>query len=331
MIEEVKDFFGDVKDNVGDKGFLVLILGAVAFGLYNLLKNDSVGEVVYTSYDDANVDSIAENSDVIMDSVNQTIESSFSEILNVVQENEATNAEKFDALNNYINESMGAVKDLSDKVDSIETEPRVEYVTQYVPQYNTEYVKEYVYVPSTVNDIEEEETVSSVVNVIPKTKASEVVADSKEYYQYQNKTGLNTSTSIVDALKATGENSSMTNRQKIAEANGISNYTGTYSQNVTLLNKLKEGTLMKPTSAVAKSAVLATGTTESITSKVTSTKAQSTTAPKTSTKAQNAVSQLGLSDKVKNAIASYKAKNASGTGNTTTTENTSAIVANNMK
>lgn len=52
--------------------------------------------------------------------------------------------------------------------------------------------------------------------------------------------------SIVDALKSIGVDSSMTNRKKIAAANGISNYTGTAEQNSKMLNLLKKGKLIKP-------------------------------------------------------------------------------------
>ena len=60
---------------------------------------------------------------------------------------------------------------------------------------------------------------------------------------YKKYTG--SSVSLVDALKAIGVNSSMNNRKKIAKANGISNYTGTASQNTKLLNLLKQGRLKK--------------------------------------------------------------------------------------
>lgn len=64
-------------------------------------------------------------------------------------------------------------------------------------------------------------------------------------YTYTTKAGLNTNTSIVDALKATGADSSFSHRAQIAAANGISNYTGSYEQNVALLNKMKSGNLKK--------------------------------------------------------------------------------------
>ena len=52
-------------------------------------------------------------------------------------------------------------------------------------------------------------------------------------------------TSIVDALKAIGIDSSFGNRKKIASKNGISNYSGDASQNLKLLNLLKQGKLKK--------------------------------------------------------------------------------------
>lgn len=45
--------------------------------------------------------------------------------------------------------------------------------------------------------------------------------------------------SLVDYLKSIGVDSSFTNRKKLAQTNGIKNYTGTASQNTALLNKLR--------------------------------------------------------------------------------------------
>jgi hypothetical protein len=53
------------------------------------------------------------------------------------------------------------------------------------------------------------------------------------------------SSSIVTALNYIGAGSSFAERKKIAAANGISNYTGTATQNTTLLNLLKSGQLKK--------------------------------------------------------------------------------------
>ena len=51
--------------------------------------------------------------------------------------------------------------------------------------------------------------------------------------------------SIVEALKSIGVDSSFNNRKKIAVKNGINNYTGTATQNIELLYKLKAGRLIK--------------------------------------------------------------------------------------
>lgn len=51
--------------------------------------------------------------------------------------------------------------------------------------------------------------------------------------------------SIVDALNSIGVNSSFENRKKIAIKNNINDYKGTAAQNNQLLNKLKEGKLLK--------------------------------------------------------------------------------------
>ncbi|MBP5380094.1 MAG: glucosaminidase domain-containing protein [Ruminococcus sp.] len=53
-------------------------------------------------------------------------------------------------------------------------------------------------------------------------------------------------TSIVDALNSIGVDSSYAYRKKIAEANGITNYSGTAAQNTKLLNLLKQGKLINP-------------------------------------------------------------------------------------
>ena len=52
-------------------------------------------------------------------------------------------------------------------------------------------------------------------------------------------------TSLVDALKSIDVDSSFETRKKIAIRNGILDYTGTASQNIELLNKLKQGKLIK--------------------------------------------------------------------------------------
>ena len=54
------------------------------------------------------------------------------------------------------------------------------------------------------------------------------------------------SVSIVNALAEMGINSSYANRERIAAANGIADYSGTATQNLLLLSLLKSGKLIKP-------------------------------------------------------------------------------------
>lgn len=60
--------------------------------------------------------------------------------------------------------------------------------------------------------------------------------------------------SVVDYLNSIGENSSFTNRKKLAAKYGIGNYKGTASQNSQLLNKMRGGAkpAVKPKPAVKK-------------------------------------------------------------------------------
>lgn len=52
-------------------------------------------------------------------------------------------------------------------------------------------------------------------------------------------------TSLVDALKMQGINSSFANRKKIAAANDINGYIGTAKQNIEMLNLMKKGKLKR--------------------------------------------------------------------------------------
>ena len=64
---------------------------------------------------------------------------------------------------------------------------------------------------------------------------------SKKYYaKYTGK-----SSSLVEALNAIGADSSFNNRKAIAKANNINGYIGSSSQNIKMLNLLKQGLLIK--------------------------------------------------------------------------------------
>lgn len=288
MIEEVKEFFEDAKEGLGDKGFLIFVLGIVAFGLYNLFKNNGSDTVYYAPTGVSGYPDVGENSEVVIDSVNRTMESYYTEIMNAVQDSETTLGgtitdglnsventivgeiqtstqnvqqnilETSTATNNYIQDGLSKWEDISAKLDNIENTPRVEYVAYY-----SEPVKE----PTDVSNTQDT-TPKPSTNVNTTNNAD----SSKDYFSYTTKSGLNTQQSIVDALKASGNDSSMAYREKIAEANGIQNYAGTYAQNVEMLNKLKAGTLEKPTEATKKTTVNKGGSVAVIASKTPSAK-----------------------------------------------------------
>lgn len=74
----------------------------------------------------------------------------------------------------------------------------------------------------------------------PTTYLTKNFIEESFYPQYKGN-----SNSIVDALKSLNIDSSFSNRKKIAEINNIKNYRGTSSQNIVLLNLLKNGKLKK--------------------------------------------------------------------------------------
>ena len=81
-------------------------------------------------------------------------------------------------------------------------------------------------------------------HLLGKTQTSESSNSSSNIVSYYPKYAGN-STSIVEALVAVKVDSSFANRKKIAVANGITNYSGTMSQNAELVKLLKAGKLKK--------------------------------------------------------------------------------------
>lgn len=82
----------------------------------------------------------------------------------------------------------------------------------------------------------------TVIVVSGKPRTATIPEDKSGYYpQYVGKAN-----SIVDALVSLGVNASKENRKKIADANGLVDYSGTAAQNLALLKLLKSGTLKRP-------------------------------------------------------------------------------------
>ena len=270
-IEEVIDDVQElVKDNKG------LVIGGVAvIVLIVLLTKNNGGNssdseeyqlaTSYSSYPDA-----VTNANTIIDSLQGSIDASDLDIKEFMTDN-------FTVAKDYISDGLDKVIETNNKLqdttiqstDTIRNDigavsTKVDNVQNYLTTTVTPKVDAVQKTVTTVNN-----TVNSVKNTVTNTaksvkkvesntnKIKKAVSTTKP--KATAKTTPKTTTkktntikktnykgnSIVDGLKSVGVNSSYDNRKKIAQANGIKNYTGTAKQNTELLNKLKKGTLKK--------------------------------------------------------------------------------------
>ena len=270
-IEEVID---DVQEVVKDNKGLV-IGGVVVIVLIVLLTKNNNGSntdseeyqlaTSYSSYPDA-----VTNANTIIDSLQGSIDASDLDMKEFMSDN-------FTVAKDYISDGLDKVIETNNKLqdttiqstDTIRNDigavsTKVDNVQNYLTTTVTPKVDTVQKTVSTVNN-----TVNTVKNTVTNTaksvkkvesntnKIKKAVATTKP--KATAKTTPKTTTkknnnikktnykgnSIVDGLKSVGVNSSYDNRKKIAQANGIKNYTGTAKQNTELLNKLKKGTLKK--------------------------------------------------------------------------------------
>ena len=232
VIEEVKDFADDVKKGIGDKGFYLLIAAAGAFGLYNLLKDNNSNEYVsatgYASYPD-----VGENSEVVIDSLSNEIWASHDEVVGAIESSESeviqNMDEHFEETNGYIQEGLNNQQEIMDKIEAPRQNSVIEYentvyfdrnqptstssytITDKKPEYAVETkTVQIVGKPNTKSTTTKSNKTSTKAATSTKKTTS---TTSPSTYNYTTKKGLNTSTSIVDALKATGANSSMEARK----------------------------------------------------------------------------------------------------------------------
>ena len=262
----------DVKSKIGTKGMVVAGIGLAVLFLVILSRqsgNDATTETTVigiASYPDA-----VTNANVIIDTLQDSIDYSEKNIIdavgdmgNTINENmvnefdyfnsvmgdgfdktsdslldlKETMTDNFTATNDYINDGFDAQKEILDmNFDNI-----MGSITDVQSGLNN-MVNEKTQIQTSISETQSQ--IKGESTTITKNNTATVTKGNTSYYQYKTKSGLNTNQSIVDALKAIGVDSSKANREKIAKANGISNYTGTYSQNVEMLNKLKGGTLKK--------------------------------------------------------------------------------------
>ena len=259
-IEEVIDDVQEVvKDNKG------LVIGGVAvIVLIVLLSKNNSGNTdseeyqlatSYSSYPDA-----VTNANTIIDSLQGSIDASdldmkefMSDNFTVAKDYMSEGLEKVIENNNKLQDTTiqstdtirNDINTVSTKVDNVQNyltttvTPKVDTVQNSVNTVKntvTNTAKSVKKVESNTNKIKK-----AVAPAKPKATAKTSPKNRAKTIKKANYKG----SSLVDGLKSVGVNSSYDNRKKIAQANGIKNYTGTASQNTALLNKLKKGTLKK--------------------------------------------------------------------------------------
>ena len=270
MIEEVKDLIEDVKDKVGDKGFTVIIVCLVAVGGYLVYRSFNSGTSYYAPTSVTGYPTVGENADVVMDSVNNAIEGSYNDlsssmssrfeyidgVLDNIQSDIGNSTEQIIQNSNQntgsiiqnSNQNTGSIIQNSNQNTSDIIQNSNQNTQQTVNMNKQEVEELKAFVEALKNEVNNSNnTPQTPVATTQKTTTTQKATSTPKQntYTYTTKSGLNTNTSIVDALKATGADSSFASRQAIAEANGIKNYTGSYEQNVALLNKMKAGNLVK--------------------------------------------------------------------------------------
>ena len=266
-IEEVIDDVTEVvKDNKG------LVIGGVAVIVLIVLLTKNKGSntdseeyqlaTSYSSYPDA-----VTNANTIIDSLQGSINASdldikefMSDNFSVAKDYVSDGLEKVIETNNKLQDTTiqstdtirNDIKSVNTKVDNVQNyltttvTPKVDTVQKTVSTVNNTVNTVKNTVTSTAKSVKK---VESNTNKIKKAVApAKSKATAKTTPKTKSKTIKKTTykgNSIVDGLKSVGVNSSYDNRKKIAQANGIKNYTGTAKQNTELLNKLKKGTLKK--------------------------------------------------------------------------------------
>ena len=266
-IEEVIDDVTEVvKDNkglvIGGVAVIVLIVLLTKNNTSNTDNEEYQLATSYSSYPDA-----VTNANTIIDSLQGSIDASDLDLKEFMSDN-------FSVAKDYMTEGLDKVIENNNKLqdttiqstDTIRNDigavsTKVDNVQNYLTTTVTPKVDTVQKTVSTVNN-----TVNTVKNTVTNTAKSvkkvesntnkikkavstaKPKATAKTTPKTSSKTIKKTSykgDSIVDGLKSVGVNSSYDNRKKIAQANGIKNYTGTAKQNTELLNKLKKGTLKK--------------------------------------------------------------------------------------
>ena len=269
-IEEVIDDVQEVvKDNKG------LVIGGVAVIILIVLLTKNKGAntdseelqlaTSYSSYPDA-----VTNANTIIDSLQGSIDASdldmkefMSDNFTVAKDYMSEGLEKVIENNNQLQDTTiqstdtirNDISSVSTKVDNVQNyltttvTPKVDTVQKTVSTVNNSVNSVKNTVNNTAKSVKKvESNTNKIKKAISTTKPKATAKTTPKTTTKKTNTIKKTSykgDSIVDGLKSVGVNSSYDNRKKIAQANGIKNYTGTAKQNTELLNKLKKGTLKK--------------------------------------------------------------------------------------
>lgn len=282
MLEEVtsdiKSISSSLKKGLGKNGYALLLAGGAVVALIIILRSNKDDETEdYTvptgvaSYPD-----VGENADVIISSIGSSIDYAQDEIIDSI--GETIKGSKDDIIENDNNNTdtiLDTIKNTnpmytdissSDGGTSYQTPKEfISYKTDVTPADSMAMASTIAGALSglpfgVTTAISNGKTQGKSVN---SALANDTMSAVKKKSNTNPKTGKKTATktnahnsksttikktnykgnSIVDGLKSVGVNSSYDNRKKLAQANGIKNYTGTASQNTKLLNSLKSGTL----------------------------------------------------------------------------------------
>lgn len=277
---KIQEVIEDFKESVGDNGFMYIIVGFGALFAISLLKDsgNSSSYTVPTSY--ASYPDAVTNANVIIDTLQENIEYSEQNIKDYVNDqitDTNTNVNtQFDYLNNYMQEGLAKQEELSNKIydttvngfgeisnQIVDVNSNIDNLTGVVNSGFSSVQSAISSVQSSINNVQSSvDKVNSTVNTINKTtSATNNTVSAIKNTVTSNKTASTstsvgttksntsylktsyTGNSIVDGLKKAGVDSSYAYRSQLAKANGITNYTGSASQNTALLDKLKNGTL----------------------------------------------------------------------------------------
>lgn len=242
-MSEIREVIDDVKSKVGDKGFLLIVIGLLAIFLFMLWKQSGddgsnstyIVPTGYTSYPDA-----VTNANVIIDEVNRNTDYDTRLLMDLLEGNQESNNEQFGVIGDLINDNFESTNNyMKDGFENIQN--GISGIQSDVDNMQTD-----------ITAIKgSTKTNTDLLNSIKKgtTIAGSVgSSSSSSYYEKTPYKGV----SIVDGLKSIGvynlggvDVGKVSSRTALAEANGIKNYTGTAKQNTQLLNLLKQGKLKK--------------------------------------------------------------------------------------